>query len=473
MKKTILALAALALVGCAKEAARTEVVEPAPVATGRVVTITAAIDPVTKTAYDEEGKFAWVAGDKIGVMVFNEDTDTQVVFTADAAGAITTFTGVVPEGYKIGNYASYPFEGHDGYLSNDLAWYKSNGEDYGWRLWGSVQPDLENPLASTPLIGTRIEDSQSFTFKTATAIVKFTVENVPMDTYFAYLTVPGESDANLNGWYNLTAEGYLSMADAVEPWKDRYNWNAPTEINSTMEYYFFIPVGTLPAGTQFQLCDSNYSAIFSAEFRKDVEAVRNAVINIAPIVLEPTPTFTLEDILGVYDMTVTAGDYGNGGGQTVSGLVIEASDNELLGNIMITKFAGVEGKQYGNFDGVNMLTFSCDQLFAANPYEDAATRPYIALDFYNSGIGVVDPQFLVQDVGKIKGLSDAMGFRTCTEIDWLGDPENPESEVHGGGWPWALCYGSLVATWHVDAPEEPGSTGEDLNDPVEVDPWTE
>ena len=466
MKKTILALAALALVGCAKEAARTEVVESAPIATGRVVTITAGIDPVTKTAYNEEGKFSWVKGDKIGVMASNAEETTQILFTADATGEISTFTGIVPDGYELEGVASYPFEGHEGYLSNDLAWNKSNGEDYGWRLWGSVQPDLDNPLASTPLIGTRIEDSQSFTFKTATAIVKFTVANVPMDTYFAYLTVPEESDANLNGWYNLTAEGYLSMADAVEPWKDRYNWNAPTEINSTMEYYFFIPVGTLPAGTQFQLCDSNYSAIFSAEFKKDVEAVRNAVINIAPIVLEPTPTFTLEDILGVYDMTVTAGDYGDGGGQTVSGLVIEASDNELLGNIMITKFAGVEGKQYGSFDGVNMLTFDCDQLFAPNPYEDVTDRPYVALDFYMTGVGVVDPKFIVLEKGKIQGLADAMGFRTCTEAEWL------ENE-HAGGWPWALCYGSLVATWHEDAPEEPGSTGEDMGDPVDVDPWTE
>lgn len=469
MKKTILALAALALVGCAKEAARTEVVEPAPVATGRVVTITAAIDPVTKTAYDEEGKFAWVAGDKIGVMASNAEGTTQIEFTADAAGAITTFTGVVPEGYELEGVASYPFEGHASYLSNDLAWDKSNGEEYGWRLWGSVQPSLENPLASTPLIGTRIEDTQSFTFKTATAIVKFTVKNVPIEAEYAYLTVPEESDANLNGWYNLTEGGYISMDDAVEPWKNRYNWNAPTEINSTMEYYFFIPVGTLPAGTQFQLCVYGEPALFTAEFKKDVEVVRNAVTNIAAIELEPAPVFTMEDILGTYDMTVTDGYYGPE--VSPKGLMVVAeSDDAEKGNIMITMFAGVEGKQYGNFDGVNKLIFSSEQLFAANPYSDAETKPYIAMDFYEEGVGVVNPEFKVLEAGKLQGLADFMGFRSCTEIDWFGDPDNPESEVHGGGFPWSVCYSSLIATWHV---EEPGSTGEDLNDPVEVDPWSE
>lgn len=462
MKKTILALAALALVGCAKEAARTEVVEPAPVATGRVVTITAAIDPVTKTAYDEEGKFAWVAGDKIGVMVFNEEITTQVVFTADAAGAVSTFTGVVPEGYKIGNYASYPFEDHSDYISNDLVWEKSNGEDYGWRIWGSTAPDPENPLSSTPLLGTLNEDGQSFSFKTATGIVKFTVVNVPMDVTGVSLIVPEGS--NVNGWYDVSETGYLSMAHAVEPWTDKWIWSSPTELNSTMEFYFFLPVGKLLAGTTFSLVGTE----LSFEFKKDVEVVRNAITKIAPITLEPEVPITLEDILGVYDMTVTAGGYGDFGGQTVSGLVIEASDKAEKGNIMITKFAGVEGKQYGDFDGKNKLTFSCDQLFAANPYDDAAARPYIALDFFNDGVGVVDPEFLVLEKGKIQGQAEYMGFRTCTEIEWLGDPEDPTSEKHAGGYPWKLCYGSLIATWHVDVP---GSTGEDLNDPIEVDPW--
>ena len=463
MKKTILALAALALVGCAKEAARTEVVEPAPVATGRVVTITAAIDPVTKTAYDEEGKFAWVAGDKIGVMVFNEETDTQVEFVADADGAITTFTGVVPEGYKIGNYASYPFEDHSSYISNDLVWSKSSSEEYGWRIWGSTAPDQENPLSCTPLLGTLNEDGQSFSFKTATGIVKFTVVNVPMDVTGVGLKVPEGS--NVNGWYDVSETGYLSMAHAVEPWTDKWIWSSPTELNSTMEFYFFLPVGKLLAGTTFSLVGTD----LSFEFKKDVEVVRNAITKIAPITLEPAPVYTLDDVLGTYDMTV---EYGYSFVERAGLLVLEESDDPSKGNIMITKFAGISGKQYGTFDGeTHLLTFDCDDIFGDNPYYDNTfvdesgldTRifPYLALDFYSDT--VIDPQFEVLEPGKIQAVADMCGFRACTEQSWLEDS-------HNGSWPWTICYTSLIATWHV---EEPGSTGEDMGDPVDVDPWTE
>lgn len=459
MKKTIIVLAALALVGCAKEAIRVETVEAPALPTTRVVTITAGFE-TTKTAYDEDGKFSWEAGDQIGVLVSNGEETKQVAFVADEAGPVSTFTGIVEEGYELSGNASYPFTGvNDGYGRNDLAWDAEKG---GWRIWGSIKPSLENPLASTPLWGTLIEGTQSFTFTTACAIVKFTVKNVPMETAYAYLQVPEESDANLNGWFNMT-DGVIRMDDAVEPWQDRYNWNVPTELNSTMEYYYFLPVGTLPEGTKFELCDSNWSPIHTATFAKDVEIVRNAVTNIAAIELEPTPTYTLEDILGTYDMEVTEG-WASTNHETGL-LVIEESDDAEKGNIMITMFAGVPGKQYGNFDGVNKLVFSSEQLFGANPYASAADHPYVALDFYTDT--VVDPEFLVLAQGKIKGLADIMGFRACTEEEWFN-----EEEPHGGAWPWELCYGSLIATWHEE-PVDPGSSGEDLNDPVEVDPWTE
>ena len=468
MKKTVLILAALALVGCAKEVSRVETAEAPALPASRTVTITAGFDQTTKTAYDDQGKFSWVAGDKIGVLVSNGQETKQVTFVADASGATTTFTGQLESGYQLTDLASYPFTGeYDGYACNDLAWDPEVG---GWRIWGSIKPSATDPLSCTPLIGKRVDDTQNYNFSTAVGIVKFTVKNVPMETVCAYFEVPGDMDSyNLNGWFDISQTGYLSMTHAVDPWQDRYNWNVPTEMNSTMDYYFFLPVGTLPEGTVFELLDGSWGTICSFQFKKEVAVVRNAVTNIAPIVLDPSATFTLADILGTYDMTVTAGPYSDNAAP--GALVIEASDDATKGNIMITKFAGISGKQYGNFDGVNKLIFPCDQLFAANPYDTAADKPYVAIDFYNTGIGVVDPEFLVLAQGKLQGLSDAMGFRGCTELDWYGDAE-AGIDAHGGSWPWELCYSSLIATWHTDNPDE-GSKGEDLHGEVDVDPWSE
>ena len=288
MKKLMyFAAALLTFAACQKEVEAP--VDNATPATYKV-TIKAGFDAETKTAYDEAGKFSWAAGDKIGVMVTKDGELKQVTFVAKAAGAVTDFEGEVEEGWTVGELASYPFTGEkDGYACNDFIWDQTNTEGtYGWRLFGSIKPDINNPLASTPLIGKKAEEGDYFAFKTATAIVKFTVKNVPIETAYGYLEVPAETKEqyNLNGWYSLGENGYPTMATAVEPWDNRYNWNVPTDYNQTMDYYFFIPEGTLPVGTKFELCNSSWAAIKSFELKQEVSIVRNKITNVAPVEVE-------------------------------------------------------------------------------------------------------------------------------------------------------------------------------------------
>ena len=213
MKKIALyALAALAIAGCAKEV-------EAPVELNlrtRTVTIRAGFDSETKTAYDASGKFSWVAGDKIVVLVTNGETTKQVTFITEKSGDYVDFSGQVEEGYELAGLASYPFTGEmDGYACNDLAW---DQEKDGWRLWGSIKPDHSRPLASLPLIGKADPTSKgSYQFKTATGIVKFTVQNVPLEAVCAYLEIPADKkeSANLNGWYKLSDDGVILMENAV------------------------------------------------------------------------------------------------------------------------------------------------------------------------------------------------------------------------------------------------------------------
>ena len=445
MKKIALyALAALAIAGCAKEV-------EAPVELNlrtRTVTIRAGFDSETKTAYDASGKFSWVAGDKIGVLVTNGETTKQVTFITEKSGDYVDFSGQVEEGYELAGLASYPFTGEmDGYACNDLAW---DQEKDGWRLWGSIKPDHSRPLASLPLIGKADPTSKgSYQFKTATGIVKFTVQNVPLEAVCAYLEIPADKkeSANLNGWYKLSDDGVILMENAVEPWDNRYNWNTPQTLNGSVEYYFFIPVGTIPAGSKFELLDSSWAAIASFEMQQDIEVVRNVVTNVAALELDPVAEYSLADILGTYEMTVTAGLYSDN--NKPGDLVLEASDDPDKGNVMMTCFGGVSGKQYGKFNGAT-ITFPKDQIFGENPYADAAEKPYVALDFYKDR--VIDAVFEVVEAGKIRAIgADAMGLRSCTAEDWA---------EYGGGWPWVLCYGSITASWKV--PEDWQSLGSGL-----------
>ncbi|MCR5018139.1 MAG: discoidin domain-containing protein [Bacteroidales bacterium] len=441
MKKLLyFAAAVLAIAACQKEVG-TQVVDTTPVKT-HTVTIKAGFSEETKTAYDAQGKFSWVAGDKIGVVVANQAEEEQVVtFTTQDNGPVAEFTGEVPEGFEVSHYASYPYtQTYDGYACNDFVY---EPEKKGFRLWGSVKPSLTDPLSCTPLLATKDADG-FFQFSTATGIVKFTVVNVPVETYYAYLEIPSDKDKtqyNLNGWYAPTDDGIIEMATAVDPWQDRHNWNAPTGPNQTIDYYFFIPAGFIPEGSKFELCNSSWASVKSFPIVQAIEVKRNIITNVAPIEISSVTTYTLEDIIGTYDMKVSAGPYSSN--NEPGDLVIEASDNSQKGNVMMTKFAGIPGKQYGTFNGATIV-FPKDQIFGNNPYSDAETKPYVALDFYKGS--VVDAEFTVLGRGQIRATgADAMGLRTCTEEDW---------QTYGGGWPWALCFSSIIATWKGTGPQQ-------------------
>ena len=468
MKKTIYLIAvAAAFVACVKEKDMTLSGGPAM----QTITLRAGFDPELKTAYDAQGKFSWMEGDRIGVVVVKDGVKSVVAFTTTESGPVVDFTGSVEEGFEVEGTATYPFtETTDGYARNDFAWNVEN-ESAGYRLWGSIKPSLDNPLGSTPLFGRRDNDG-IFQFRTAVGIVKFTVKNVPMETVAAYLEVPSESSANLNGWYNIDEDNCVKMTLGAAPYKDRYNWNAPTEANSTIDYYFFLPVGTLPVGSKFELINSSWAAIASFPLKKEIEVVRNTLVNVAPIEIEPVTIYSLQDVLGTYQMTASTGPYSENG--TVGDVVIAESDDSSKGNVMMTMFAGIEGKLYGTFNGIN-ITFPKDQLFAANPYEGTKTDyPFIALDAYSGS--VVDAVFTVLGQGSLKVEQDAVGFRATTENDWY-------NQDHGGAWPWDLCLSEVTLEWYRDPSWQSLGKGSfidraiwekvGLSEPVEVEFFTD
>lgn len=446
------AIAALLFAACEKAVDNT----PLPVSNGtHIETIRGGFVPESRTAYDDAGIFSWMEGDVIGVLYANEDYELRVFpFSAVSSGPETEFTGEVEDGYSPLGHATYPYtNSYDGYACNDFV-YNEEGENYGFRLWGSVKPGIENPLASVPISAVQGADGY-YQFKTATGILHFTVVNAPLEMAYSYLETPDDSEAYINGWFSLEEDGTVRMDGAIKGYHNRYNWNVPTDYNQTLDVWFFVPAGTLPVGSKFEVCDGNWAAIASFPFTKEVEVVRNAITEFAPIELEPVSLLSLDDLLGEYEMTIY-GDGGLSGGNATPGdIVLEASDDPAKGNVMMTKFAGISGKQYGTFDGVNLI-FPKDQIFGENPAytgpndesNGPEVYPYLALDFFLTNTGVVDPAFELLERGKIKAVgADYFGFRACTEDSWLNDN-------HNGSWPWALSFNAVTAVWKsiLDAP---------------------
>ena len=261
------ALAALTLMACQREVNDPQVSD-IPTYT---VTIAARLAE-TRTAYDDAGKFAWVAGDKINVLVSNGTTKKQVVFTTAESGPEVAFTGQVDEGFQVAGEAAYAVD--------------FDAEKQKWVLPESVTVDPENPLSSLPLFGAE-DTAELFQFKTATGILRFTVENAPVETAFVALETQG--DGTLCG--NLEAapaDGIVTMAALSDGGTKLVSVGAPAEPNTTMTYWFFVPAGTLPAEkTQFSVCDASENVLKSFAFKKDVEVVANRITNIAPVHFDP------------------------------------------------------------------------------------------------------------------------------------------------------------------------------------------
>ena len=261
-------LAALALMACQREVDNPQEysVPTYP------VTITARLE-ATRTAYDDAGKFSWVAGDKINVLITNGTTSKQVAFTTAEAGVEVQFTGQVDEGFQVGAEAAYA-------LDFDAA-------KKAWILPEQMTVNPLSPLSCLPLFGAE-DNGGLFQFKTATGILKFTVENVPVETAAVTLeTVGDEAPALCGELAAAPADGVVTMAALANGGKKLVSAGAPGEPNTTKDYYFFVPAGTLPAEkTQFNVVDGSDHVIKSFAFKKPVEVAANRVTNVAPVHFE-------------------------------------------------------------------------------------------------------------------------------------------------------------------------------------------
>lgn len=224
------AVLAIAFTGCEKQEA---VNSPAG---SRTVTVTAALENATATKVttgSEVGKFAWEAGDKIGVWV----GDSFVPFTLDEStvgAAAGKFTGEVPAGKEIG-FAVYPYSEADTYADGI---YTSN---YNQSWWGDYK--------STVHLYAPKADQNSFKFQHLCAYAMVTIKNVRADCKYAYLESPegaffltGGQTADLTAEYPKFSTGAQEQGFVPLP-----------EDHSKIVIYAPIMPGNWPDGKPFKV----------------------------------------------------------------------------------------------------------------------------------------------------------------------------------------------------------------------------
>lgn len=180
MKKYIVLFAALAactVVSCNKEIKETpidnnpeEVIPTTPAR--RTVTITAEVDPETKTFYEGGTNFSWTTGDKISILTYNSSTGDYKYeeFTANSTAPSSKFTGYLDDGYELSDIALFPANSSHGYTS---------GASLPIQFYIPKEKDLtSNNSADLPMVAEK-SSGNVYAFKHCSGATKITIDNIP------------------------------------------------------------------------------------------------------------------------------------------------------------------------------------------------------------------------------------------------------------------------------------------------------
>ena len=250
MKKTIYAIAALALViiGCAKKEFN-ETYAP-----GDVVTVRAQVnDTYTKVAADNAGTFSWQANDKITILSSNGSAYDFTTSTgmSDAPFTCTTFEGsLTAEAFypASSNHTSGKF-----YLEPSFAW--KDGE------------------TNMPMIGIVNTETKAVSFKTAGAAIKLVCYNIPAD---ARKLVVSSDSKNLSGAMTISS-GSIQTADGSNAVSITFAAGHPTN----MVFYIPVPTGELGKLT-FVMKDGSNAEVSPAQTTKQAITMARKHIVAAP-----------------------------------------------------------------------------------------------------------------------------------------------------------------------------------------------
>lgn len=233
MKKIAIILAVLAAsfaVSCNKEEASITTPDPSVPAGMKKVTITATVEAAdTKTTYDADGKFSWTAGDKISVLASDGNLYT---FSTQDSQPQAKFSGYLPEGCSLGDYALFPAE--EGHVYNAAEYYPVNF------LIPSYKDLTNNGSADLPLHGIKGE-SNAFAFQHMTGGFKFTIDNFDDRFKTAEVSVVNSSlkiSGLFQGRKSSTHSGYVTYAATTSETDELTYVRKLKVVDNKVELYF-------------------------------------------------------------------------------------------------------------------------------------------------------------------------------------------------------------------------------------------
>lgn len=279
------------IVSCNKEI----VTEPEPAQDGELVkfSITGVLDKeLTKTAYDADGKMTWCDGDKAALIVYKGEgysNQNRNQYTLEAQyndisvdGRTAVFYGMIDahlntSDWLSSGFAVYPAEpvtqiNPSNYYNAPYIKVPSSGSMLGL-------------ASSIILVGTPNSDVSNFNFKTAMAVLKVNITNIPAEAQAIRLSTSNSDSYPVDGDFTLVKSGDVVTVGLgnYQGWGNGYQ---SVDISSEgaiagRDFFFNIPVGTYPANTlSFEVLGANDQVLMKRTISKSLTLERGECLAI-------------------------------------------------------------------------------------------------------------------------------------------------------------------------------------------------
>ncbi len=260
---------------------------------------------ISKTAYDADGKMTWVDGDQCGLIVcHNGDYSNQNRNTY----TLSAYYGdITEEGRNASFYGMVPYHQDDTkeWLSTGIAVYpvgvtQINSGNYYNKPFIKMPSGVSGLASSIILVG--LPDSDvlaevtNFNFKTAMAVMKVTVNNIPAETATIKLCALDKENYPIDGDFTLVkSEGVATIG--ISNYQGYGEGYQGVDLSGegfidTRDFYFNIPVGTFAADKlAIKLERKDGTSILTKTIKKQLVFSRNECLvipelNVTPILMD-------------------------------------------------------------------------------------------------------------------------------------------------------------------------------------------
>lgn len=276
MKKSFI-IAAICVTALSISCNRDEMYNPGPKM--QTVTISASLNPSTKTSYTDGTTFSWTKGDKISVYCSDENF---YVFTATTTGATSAFVGSIPEGVHISSYAFFPADAGHAYAGSGS--YKFSIPEY---------KDLSShPSADMPMVGDKVEgDAYSFMHCSGAALL--TVTDIPEEYTSVEISIVNASlkISGLYGVYKSSGVWTYSAAGAANDSEKTFTRKVVVNNGTAQVYLPYASGADIWAKSAVTVTGYNSSNTASTLLNKEMKGLpaftRAEVIPITPLAIPP------------------------------------------------------------------------------------------------------------------------------------------------------------------------------------------